>query len=416
MVNFMKRPFPVKRKAEDEPVVSPLNPTSSHRWQEPFFRDIRKATFLSRPNRFVIRCDISGETIDAYLPNPGRLWELLFPGSTVYLVRKEAASQGKLDYTAVAVEREGRPVLLHTHLANAVISRLIHAGKLPGLEDAKMLRMEASVGHSRFDFLLERDNLPFYLEVKSCTLFGRRIAMFPDAVTRRGKRHIDELLALSRQGISCGVIFVVHWPQVDFFLPDYHTDLDFCRSLQEAKKGLFIKALSLEWRPDLGLGEQIREVTIPWETIAREAEDRGSYMILLTIVDDLQIAVGSLGDLSFPAGYYVYVGAARSSMTKQMERHLRNNRANHEHIDYLRKHAKKCISIPIRTDTVLEHDLARSLATIADDLVPHFGSSGCQCVSHLFRFAENPLHLKIFVDMIQYFRIDRLEAQLPLVD
>jgi len=121
--------------------------------------------------------------------------------------------------------------------------------KDPGLEDATITRAEVQVGQSRFDFLLKRGGRPFYLEVKSCTFVGRSIAMFPDAVTARGKRHMEELAAMSRRGIACGILFLVHWPHARFFLPDYHTDLEFARTFIDVRKDLVIKAMALTWRP-----------------------------------------------------------------------------------------------------------------------------------------------------------------------
>jgi sugar fermentation stimulation protein A len=144
---------------------------------------ILKARFIRRPNRFLVVCDLGGKTVEAYLPNPGRLWELLFPGRILYLVRRPPDPSKSTEYTALAVEHEGRPILLHTHLTNDVVATLLAARQLPGFETASVIRREAPAGASRFDFLLEKDGREFFLEVKSCTLFGSRIAMFPDAGT-----------------------------------------------------------------------------------------------------------------------------------------------------------------------------------------------------------------------------------------
>ncbi|MDZ4165738.1 MAG: DNA/RNA nuclease SfsA [Smithellaceae bacterium] len=390
---------------------SPLPPPNL--LEVPLFPHITKGTFLQRPNRFVIHCAVDGAVLEAYLPNPGRLWELLLPGRIVYLVPKPPGGSGRLDYMAVAVEREGIPVLLHTHLSNTVAAALIRAKKIPGLEDATITRAEVRVGHSRFDFLLERGGRPFYLEVKSCTLAGRRIAMFPDAVTLRGKKHLEELAALSRRGTSCGVLFLVHWPQARFFLPDYHTDLEFARSFIAVRKDLLIKAAALTWRSDLSLSPLVRDICLPWDAIAEEARDSGSYLLLLHLPRDLAIRVGSLGEIFFPAGYYLYVGTAKVALSKRLDRHLGKNKAVHWHIDYLRDQADRCTAIPIRSSTPLEHELAEMVGRIADASVPNFGSSDCHCPSHLFRFAENPLHHQSFMDLLQYFRIDRLEKSLP---
>lgn len=375
----------------------------------PLFTDILKGTFIRRPNRFVIRCNLEGGVIDAYLPNPGRLWELLLPGRTVYLVPRAPGSSGALAHTAVAVEREGIPLLLHTHVNNAVAAALIGKRRIPGLEDATITRAEAKAGHSRFDFLLERGGRPFYLEIKSCTLVGKRIAMFPDAVTARGKRHLEELAAMSRRGIPCGVLFLVHWPHALFFLPDYHTDLAFARTFADLRKELLIKAVALTWRPDLSLAPEVREMAIPWETIEREARDSGSYLLLLHLPRAMKAQIGSLGEIPFSSGYYLYVGTARRALTKRLERHLRKKTALHWHIDYLKGYADRCMAIPVRSSTPLEHELAGAVGQIADGCVASFGSSDCDCPGHLFFFSWNPLESLPFIDLLQHFRIDRLE-------
>jgi sugar fermentation stimulation protein A len=95
-----------------------------------------------------------------------------------------------------------------------------------------------------------------------------------------------------------------------------------------------------------------------------------------------------------------------------MERHLRKHTALHWHIDYLKGHADQCTAIPIRASVSLEHELAEAVGRIADGCVPAFGSSDCNCPSHLFRFADNPLHRQSFIDLLQYFRIDRLEKSI----
>ncbi len=161
---------------------------------------MEKARFISRPNRFTVRCALGSEILDSYLPNPGRLWELLLPDSVLYVVRQKTGENRKLGGLVVAVERDGRPVMLHTHACNDIVADLLCKRQLPGFEDLRIVQREISRGSSRFDFLLERDGAQQLLEVKSCTLFGRRIAMFPDAVTSRGKRHLTELAELSRRG------------------------------------------------------------------------------------------------------------------------------------------------------------------------------------------------------------------------
>ncbi|MDD4986181.1 MAG: DNA/RNA nuclease SfsA, partial [Dehalococcoidales bacterium] len=167
---------------------------------------LEQADFLRRPNRFVVECELSGRHVSAYLPNPGRLWELLVPGCTLYVKRNPPSV--KMTHTVMAVEKEGIPVLLHTHMTNDVAEILLRRKLIPGWEDAEIIRREVAFGESRFDFSLRRDGREMVLEVKSCTLSRNRLAMFPDAVTTRGSRHLLGLNNLSREGLQTGVLFI----------------------------------------------------------------------------------------------------------------------------------------------------------------------------------------------------------------
>jgi sugar fermentation stimulation protein A len=114
----------------------------------------------------------------AYLPNPGKLRELLLPGRKLYLVKQPVVPEREITHMVVAVERDGSPILLHTHQNNFVARHLIEHNRLPGLDGAVVVKAEHTIGNSRFDFLLRKGGRDMVLEVKSCTLFGRHTAMF----------------------------------------------------------------------------------------------------------------------------------------------------------------------------------------------------------------------------------------------
>jgi len=372
------------------------------------FPRTEKALFTRRLNRFVLECVLNGTPIQAHLPNPGRLWELLLPGSPVCLVENDSP-QRKTKYTAVAVLREGIPVFLHTQETNRAFEWLLRRRAVPGMEHIDGIEREKTVGKSRFDFLLHEGPRPFYLEVKSCTLFGDRIAMFPDAVTARGKRH---LMALSRipaaQG-ERGVLFFIQWPRARFFLPDYHTDPDFAETFLDVRDKIRIQAIAATWNGDLSLSPGVRELTIPWNLIRREAKDRGSYILILRLDRGVSIPAGKLGRVSFEKGYYLYVGSARRGLKGRIGRHLRKRKTLFWHIDYLRNEADKVIALPIRSSFEDECDLAADLDEIAEGSIPGFGASDCACESHLFRMADSPLRSPRFIDLLLDYRIRRLE-------
>ncbi|MBI5585327.1 MAG: DNA/RNA nuclease SfsA, partial [Deltaproteobacteria bacterium] len=365
--------------------------------------------FLDRPNRFLIRCRLEGGIIRAFLPNPGRLHELLLPGTTVYVIRERPSPTRKNLFTAVAVEREGSPVFLHTHRTNEVAADLINRGKIPGWPEARVLAREIRIGHSRFDLLVAHQKKEWLVEVKSCTLFGEKTAMFPDAVTERGARHLRELAELARAGQRTAALFIIHWPRAEYFLPDYHTDLHFAQTLLAVREQVEIVPLAVEWKADLSLGERVRRIQIPWEVIEREAQDRGSYLLILRLKRAQTLEYGRRENRqTFPVGYYVYVGSAMKNLTQRLERHRRLRKNKFWHIDYLREVAEFRAALPIRASANLECAVAARMRTVADWAIPGFGASDCGCPGHLFGMRDNPLHSKDFMDLLQFFRMDRL--------
>jgi sugar fermentation stimulation protein A len=376
------------------------------------FRNILTAVFVARPNRFVVQCLVNGRTVRAYLPNPGRLWELLFPGARLYLTKFPPSPERKLAYLVVAVERNGMPVMLHTHHTNTVAAHLLREHDIPGLEGAEIVKTEHTIGRSRFDFLLRKDRNDVLLEVKSCTLFNRTLAMFPDAVSARATKHLLELEELSRKGFGTAVLFVVHSPRAQYFMPEHHTDLEFCRVLLKVKDRVMVKAVSVVWKQDLSLDTVTRELTIPWKLIEREANDRGCYIVVLRLPRDRRITVGGLGELKFRRGYYLYAGSAMKNLTQRLARHKRLIKNHHWHIDCLREHAEYIAGIPIRTSADIECEIAGALSGIAEWQVLGFGSSDCGCPTHLVGMAEDPFLKRPFSDLLLRFRMGLLEEEL----
>ncbi len=208
------------------------------------FNDLCDAVFLSRPNRFAVIARVKRRQVTAYLPNPGRLRELLFPGTPILLER--AGGKGRrTPFTVVAVDGKDGLIPLHTGKTNDLVAALLRAGAIARLTGWKTLRREVPVPHGRIDFLLGRGTERYYLEVKSCTLFAAGGAFFPDAVTARGRRHVLTLRELRARNVRCGVLFVVYNDRCRYFLPDWHTDPAFAEALVSAKDGRHFAARSL---------------------------------------------------------------------------------------------------------------------------------------------------------------------------
>jgi sugar fermentation stimulation protein A len=300
-------------------------------------------------------------------------------------------------------------VVLHTHKANDVARYLIQKGAIQDLQGFEILRGEVTRGTSRFDFLLKKKDQEALVEVKSCTLFSRRMAMFPDAVTARGKKHLEELAHLSGKKTLCAVLFLIQWPRAAFFMPDFHTDLEFSRAMMATRESVLFCPVSVKWRADLSLlAKEARQVPVLWEAMEREVHDAGSYLIVLRLPEYTEIAAGGLGKLGLRPGFYIYVGSGQRSLTKRLERHKRLNKKAFWHIDYLRAASELHAVLPVRSSDRLECDIARALRGLAEWAVPGFGSSDCACPSHLFGMAEDPLTTPAFHHFLQHFRMERL--------
>ncbi|MFC1574794.1 DNA/RNA nuclease SfsA, partial [Gemmatimonadota bacterium] len=170
--------------------------------------------FIKRPNRFLlqVRLEDTGEVVDAHLADPGRLRELLLPDVRVWL-RPASNIRRKTRWTAVLVESPdgGELVSLDTTLPNRLVRSALREKALNELSDWELERWEVPMGGSRLDFLLSGSRgRKLALEVKSVTLVEDGVALFPDAVTERGARHVRELAEIAmRPGWEAAVLFVL---------------------------------------------------------------------------------------------------------------------------------------------------------------------------------------------------------------
>jgi sugar fermentation stimulation protein A len=207
--------------------------------------------FVARDNRFRVTVEVDGRTVRAHLPNSGRLGELLVPGRRVQLVERPGA-QRKTGYDLALVQFEGRWVSVDARLPNELVAEALAAGRLAPLADYPVVRREVSWGRSRFDFLLEApDRPPCLLEVKSVTLVLDGLACFPDAITARGRRHVEELAAAVATGYRAVVLFVVQRDDAVGFRPHDESDPGFAQALCDAaRRGVEVYAYACRVESD----------------------------------------------------------------------------------------------------------------------------------------------------------------------
>jgi sugar fermentation stimulation protein A len=206
--------------------------------------------FVARDNRFRVTVDVGGQEVWAHLPNSGRLAELLAPGRTVLLTERHGR-QRKTGYDLSLVEMDRRWVSLDARLPNTLVEEALTEGRLTPLAGYPTIRREVPFGRSRLDFMLEApDKPPCLLEVKSVTLVVGGLGCFPDAVTIRGRRHLQELAVATESGYRAAVIFVVQRDDAIGLRPHDESDPDFGQTLRDAaQRGVEIYAYGCRVEP-----------------------------------------------------------------------------------------------------------------------------------------------------------------------
>lgn len=198
--------------------------------------EVKVATFLSRPNRFIAQVVVDGCEHTVHVKNTGRCRELLIPGVTVYLAKSDNPAR-KTGYDLIAVEKirvGNAPLLINmdSQVVNDVTEEWLKKGLL--FSKGATVRREVTWGNSRFDFYIEDGERRAFLEVKGVTLEQNGIARFPDAPTERGIKHLRELVACMQQGYEAYVLFVIQMKEIQCFSPNDAMHLAFGNTLREA--------------------------------------------------------------------------------------------------------------------------------------------------------------------------------------
>jgi sugar fermentation stimulation protein A len=215
-------------------------------------RPLVEGHFVERLNRFAVAVAVGGETFRAHLPNSGRLRELLVPGAPVLLAPRPGP--GRSTPYDLALVRQGTEwVSVDARLPNRLFWEALEEGRLSAWRGARVLQAEVRHGGSRLDFLVEgpEPGVRTWVEVKSVTLVQEGYGLFPDAVTARGTRHLEELAAALAQGDRAAVVFVVQQGDARAFRPHWEADPLFARRLAEvAEKGVQVLAYRCQVSPE----------------------------------------------------------------------------------------------------------------------------------------------------------------------
>ena len=195
------------------------------------YHDLTQCSFLCRVNRFLAKCMVDGVETTVHVKNTGRLRELLVPGAKCW-VEQSGNPARKTAFDLVAVEKDGRIVNIDSQAPNLIAKEWVQAG---GWGDVTDVLSEVAWGDSRFDLGCTQDGVRCLIEVKGVTLFNDNgIAIFPDAPTSRGAKHLRSLIEAKHAGMKSGLIFVIMKEDAAGLMPNDATDPAFSSALREA--------------------------------------------------------------------------------------------------------------------------------------------------------------------------------------
>jgi len=197
---------------------------------------IRYATFIDRPNRFLVNLKLEGsnKTEKAFLHDPGRMKELLVPNARLIIREPLRRKDRKTNWDILAVELEKQIITINSSLPNRVAKQAIKNKWIKEISNYNNLKAEVKYGNSRLDFLLSNDKETCYVEVKGVTLVKGIKALFPDAPTKRGARHLRELIDIKSTGSRAIALFICMRDDPRIFSPNKETDPEFSSQFREA--------------------------------------------------------------------------------------------------------------------------------------------------------------------------------------
>lgn len=209
----------------------------------------RTATFVAREKRFLVHVLLDGRPVTVHTNNSGSMLGLLRPGMDVFI--SPAASPGrKLPYTLELVRPADEWIGVNTLTPNRLLKAAWEAAVLPELAGYTQFRAETKWGNSRFDGLYTGPDGEFWVEAKNVTMVEDDVACFPDAVTERGQKHLQELMELAETGARVGVFLAIQRSDGHCFGPADFIDPRFAELFwQAANKGVEFMPYVIEASP-----------------------------------------------------------------------------------------------------------------------------------------------------------------------
>lgn len=197
----------------------------------------------------MVEVKVHGETALAHLPNSGRLLTVLVPNAEVFLTRQQRTER-KSGYDLFAVQRSNVPIIVDTRFSSVAAKTVVQKELIKSLKGYRVTKENARVNGSLLDLLLQGGKQKFFLEIKCVTHVADKVVMFPDAPTKRGRRHVNTLICLVERGCDSGILFSVQRPDAEKIRPYREIDPLFEQLLRKAvEEGVKVFTDMLVFKP-----------------------------------------------------------------------------------------------------------------------------------------------------------------------
>ena len=193
--------------------------------------------FIKRYKRFFVDIKIKEKIITAHCPNTGSMYGLLKKGNKVWVTKSDNPNR-KLKYTLQIIEDKKSKVGVNTHLTNKIVYHALKNNLINEFDKKIQVKPETKFGtNTRFDFLITKKKFKAFIEVKNVTLSRiKNLAEFPDAITSRGLKHINELLKASNMGYKIFILYLIQRNDCKLFKIAEDVDPEYSNSLIKAAK------------------------------------------------------------------------------------------------------------------------------------------------------------------------------------
>ena len=200
-----------------------------------FKERLLQGTLIKRYKRFFVDIKYKNKIITGHCPNPGSMMGLLNKGNKVWFSESDKPNR-KLKYTLEIIEVEKKMVGVNTLLTNKIILEALNHKKINSLVKFKDIKTEVKFSdNTRFDFFLCNNKEKCFLEVKNVTLVReKKIAEFPDAVTSRGTKHLNELIIAKKKGFESYILYLIQMEGCKSFKIAKDIDADYNFAFNEA--------------------------------------------------------------------------------------------------------------------------------------------------------------------------------------